>query len=149
MDTAACDSLDWTFWTPCFVTIRCPPKRVNSNSSTSTTGTYSAISLSLPSSANASERDQGSYGETFERYNSEFFYKDAKSICVSKSTYDPDTRIQSELSISASAYGQSFMPSSNFFQYGTDEEWDRSSSKLGNAQIKGFGPGGGCGGGRG
>jgi hypothetical protein len=30
MDTAACDSLDWTFWTPCFVTIRCPPKRVNS-----------------------------------------------------------------------------------------------------------------------
>jgi hypothetical protein len=32
MDTAACDSLDWTFWTPCFVTIRCPPKRVNSKS---------------------------------------------------------------------------------------------------------------------
>jgi hypothetical protein len=105
-------------------------------SSTSTTGTYSAISLSLPSSTTTS----GAYGESFERANSFFEYKDAKTICLAKSTYDPVADAGSNLEINATAYGQKLLPSSYFYNYINGGGDDKTSSKLAERGMRG-----GCG----
>lgn len=80
-------------------------------SSTSTAGAYSAISLSLPSAANT----QGSYGESFQRGESYYDYKDAKSICLSKSSYDSGSNIETGYEINATAYGQKLLPYSRIY----------------------------------
>ncbi len=77
-------------------------------SSTSTTGTYSALSLSLP--AGTTSYSNGSYGESLSRFESNFDYKDAKSICVSSYSYDPVTDQESGFNIYATAYGNKFLP---------------------------------------
>lgn len=75
-------------------------------SSASTTGTYSPISFSLPSGTTT----YGAYGESLSRFESEFDYKDAKSICVSSYTYDPQTEQESGFGVYATAYGNKFYP---------------------------------------
>jgi hypothetical protein len=71
-------------------------------SSPSTTGTYSSLSLSLPTA----DTQFGSYGESLIRNNSSFLYKDAKGICLSKS----DSNTETSFSVNAFAYGNRFYP---------------------------------------
>lgn len=102
-------------------------------SSMSTTDTYSAISLSLPSGINA----QGSYGESFQRASSNFEFKDAKTICLSKSSQDPEMAIETGYSINAIAYGQKLSPYSRTYRNGGSLD-DRTSNTV---KMEG----GGCG----
>jgi hypothetical protein len=71
-------------------------------SSTSKTGTYSPLSLALPSG----EFEEGAYSESINRGRSEFGYKDAKGIYICKNNYANDTGF----SIDATAYGNKFYP---------------------------------------
>jgi hypothetical protein len=71
-------------------------------SSTSTTGTYSPISLALPSTST----EYGAYGESLSRNNSFFTYKEAKTICLS---YNNQTTGKG-FDLSATAYGNMFYP---------------------------------------
>ena len=83
-------------------------------SSASTTGTYSPLSLSLPTGETAF----GSYGESLNRNSSDFLYKDAKGICLSKSDSDTET----SYSVNAFAYGNRFYPiRGNYRSYGPEE----------------------------
>ena len=75
------------------------------SSSNANTGTYAAISLSLPSGTSS----YGVYGETVSRNNSFFDYKEAKSICLGFES------MEAGFSLSATAYGNKFYPSSRFF----------------------------------
>jgi hypothetical protein len=70
-------------------------------SSSSTTGTYTPISLSLPSTPT----EYGSYAENLQRFNSEFGYQDAKFICINRRRED-----ETGFSVTAAAYGNKFMP---------------------------------------
>jgi hypothetical protein len=71
-------------------------------SSSTTTGRYSPLSLTLPSS----ETEFGSYSESLTRNQSNFNFKDAKGICLNKSDSSNDTGF----SVNAYAYGNRFYP---------------------------------------
>jgi hypothetical protein len=71
-------------------------------SSSTTTGSYSPLSLTLPSG----ETEFGSYSESLSRNNSSFNFKDAKGICLNKS----DSSNETGFSVSAYAYGNRFYP---------------------------------------
>jgi hypothetical protein len=72
-------------------------------SSTSTTGTYSPISLSLPST----NAESGSYGESLNRNSGSFYnYKETKTICL---TYNNEM-LGKGFEMSATAYGNMFYP---------------------------------------
>ncbi len=75
------------------------------SSSASATGTYSAISLALPST----NSEFGVYGETLERNNSYFDNVNAKSICLGRDAGSTGFQLY------ATAYGNKFMPSSGRF----------------------------------
>jgi hypothetical protein len=60
------------------------------------------MSLALPTGETA----YGSYRESLNRNNPSFLYKDAKSICLSKS----DSNTETSFSINAFAYGNRFYP---------------------------------------
>lgn len=74
-------------------------------SSSSTTGTYSPISLALPST----NMEYGIYGESLTRNNSFFDYKDAKSVCLGKEFE------MSGFELVVTAYGNKFMPGGGGF----------------------------------
>jgi hypothetical protein len=94
-------------------------------SSTSATGTYSPISLSLPSTTNT----YGSYGESVERNQQDYDYKEAKILSVYKYTYDESTLVETNLNIDAVAYGQKLLPSSSYEVY--DQSFlDKTSNKI-------------------
>jgi hypothetical protein len=95
------------------------------SSSTTTTGTYSAVSLALPSTSN----EYGAYGESLSRNNGFFAYKDAKTICLSYNNYSLETGFAT----SATAYGNKFMPSSG------------GRSMFGGLEAPQAGYGGSCG----
>ena len=83
-------------------------------SNPSTTGTYSSLSLSLPTA----DTQFGSYGESLQRNSSSFSYKDAKGICLSKT----DTNAETSFSVNAFAYGNRFYPvRGNNRYYGPEE----------------------------
>lgn len=75
------------------------------SSSTSTTGTYSPVSLALPTSANGSIN--GSYGESLSRNESFFNYKEAKTICLGYN----NAPLEKGFEVSATAYGNMFYAS--------------------------------------
>jgi hypothetical protein len=76
-------------------------------SSSSSTGTYSSISLSLPSTSDT----YGVYGEALARNTDGFFdYKDAKTICLGK-----ESETSGYFFVSATAFGNKFMPSGGRF----------------------------------
>ncbi len=72
------------------------------SSSASATGTFSPISLALPTSANGSIN--GVYGESFSRGDSFFNYKEAKTICLGYRNEAFDKGFE----LSATAYGNMF-----------------------------------------
>ena len=75
------------------------------SSSNANTGTYAAISLSLPSGTSS----YGVYGETVSRNDSFFDYKEAKSICLGFES------MEAGFGLSATAYGNKFYPSNSRF----------------------------------
>jgi hypothetical protein len=72
------------------------------SSSSSTTGTYSSISLSLPSGTSSF----GVYGESVTRGSSFFDYKDAKTVCLGRESM----QTESGFALSVTAYGNKFLP---------------------------------------
>lgn len=75
------------------------------SSSNANTGTYAAISLSLPSGTSS----YGVYGETVSRNNYTFDYKEAKSICLGFES------MQAGFGLSVTAFGNKFYPSNSRF----------------------------------
>jgi hypothetical protein len=73
-------------------------------SSTSTTGTFSPISLAIPSSSDAGEN--GTYKESFLRSNYYFFNNSGKGVCLS---YEKPSA-EKAFSISANTYSNRFFP---------------------------------------
>ena len=71
-------------------------------SSSSTIGTYSPLSLSLPTG----EREFGSYSETLNRNDEFYSFKDAKGVCLNRIDYNAET----SFSVNATAYGNRFYP---------------------------------------
>jgi hypothetical protein len=76
-------------------------------SATSTSATYTAISLALPTQASG---DYGSYSEKLTRHLQEFDNKDAKTICLRYSSESQDFSSY----LSATAYGNKFRPQASF-----------------------------------
>jgi hypothetical protein len=93
-------------------------------SSTLKTGTYSPLSLALPSG----EFEEGAYRESINRGNSDFGYKEAKGIYVCKNNYANDTGF----SIYATAYGNKFYPQSGSrrFMLATSNEAPQGESEY-------------------
>jgi hypothetical protein len=84
------------------------------SSSTSSTGTYSPISLALPSGST----ENGSYGESISRFNSSYDFKEAKSICLSYSRDSGEMMNGKYFNLYATAYGNKFNPRGS-----RDDDW--------------------------
>jgi hypothetical protein len=76
------------------------------SSSTSSTGTYSPISLALPSGST----EDGSYGESLSRFDYSYDFKEAKSICLSYSRESGEMSSGKYFNLYATAYGNKFNP---------------------------------------
>lgn len=98
------------------------------SSSSSSTGTYASINLSLPSTTNT----LGVYAESLQRNNGFYDYKEAKTICLSKLTYDMSVESESGFVLNATAYGSKLMPSS--YIYDTNNYYD-GPSYLGGPKM--------------
>jgi hypothetical protein len=83
-------------------------------SSATSGGTYTAVSLALPSSTSSF----GLYGESIERAQSFYGYKDAKTICIASI---PNVSSEEGFAVVVTAYGSKFMPNSDRRRMGLRE----------------------------